>query len=182
MTFKAFYALSVVPIPLDKQITSRNIFLLFLNNAGIPYVESRAMFMEGYVEVAKKYQPVIQAYSEYWMELAKAEEQFMAKVKEMVKRADGFPTHPPATPPTAGLPVSEENAKAGPEMKKVDSTNVDAIGYMHTTQTLRVKFTNGDVYEYAQVPADIAEGLQTARSPGGFLAAHIKGSFKYKKL
>jgi hypothetical protein len=75
-----------------------------------------------------------------------------------------------------------DGQKYGPEMKKVESTNVDSIGYTHTTQTLRVKFTNGDVYDYEQVPPDIAEGLQTARSPGGFLAAHIKGSFKYKKL
>lgn len=81
-----------------------------------------------------------------------------------------------------GLPPKEDDgAKYGPEMKKVQSSNVDSFGYTHTTQTLRVKFTNGQVYDYFKVPAEIAEGLEKAQSPGGFLNAHIKGSFKYEK-
>lgn len=67
-------------------------------------------------------------------------------------------------------------------MHKVQSTNVDSFGYTAATKTLRVKFTNGDVYDYEQVPHGIADGMRTAQSPGGFLAAHVKGSFLYKKL
>lgn len=101
-----------------------------------------------------------------------------AELNRLCKLANGIPPHPP----TAGLPPKDETAKAGPEMKKVQSTNVDSFGYTHTTKILRVKFINGGVYDYHDVPPEIAEGLEKAQSPGGFIAAHVKGSFKYTQL
>ncbi len=78
-----------------------------------------------------------------------------------------------------GLPPAE-GAEKKKEMEKLDSTNLDAFSFKNGV--LRVKFTNGSIYEYYGVPLGIAEGLRTANSPGGFLNTHVKGSFKYKLI
>ena len=78
-----------------------------------------------------------------------------------------------------GLPPAEEAEKKA-EMIKLASSNLDACSFKDGV--LRVKFTNGSIYEYYDVPLEIAEGLLAANSPGGFLNAHVKGSFEYKLI
>lgn len=191
-TFKAHYTTELRTI--DQKITARNLFLMFLNNVGIPFKETDETFIAGYVEIDERYKPAVTAHSKYWAELAKGEEQFMAEVMEFM---EGVKDTDIIKPPKSGLPTAEDQAKVdvvadmmkgnkelpvAPEMKKVSSTNVDSFGYTPATKTLRVKFINGSVYDYHDVPAEIAEGLGKAQSPGGFIAAHVKGGFKYTQL
>lgn len=68
------------------------------------------------------------------------------------------------------------------EMISVVSSNVDSIGYDPKTQTLRVRFNNGSVYEYMNVSAMEFEQLKTAPSIGSYLNRNIKGNYPYQKV
>lgn len=68
------------------------------------------------------------------------------------------------------------------QMKPVDSSNIAAVGYDEESETLQVEFLNGGVYQYFDVPLSVYDGLYRADSPGGYLAAHIKGRYRYSKV
>lgn len=62
------------------------------------------------------------------------------------------------------------------EMKRipVQSNNLASVGYDKTTSTLEVEFTNGNVYQYLDVPIHAYEGLMVAASKGRYLNETIK--------
>lgn len=61
------------------------------------------------------------------------------------------------------------------ERKPVTSSNVHSVGYDDDeTKVLEVKFNNGKVYRYADVPAELHEELMASSSVGSFLHARIK--------
>jgi hypothetical protein len=64
----------------------------------------------------------------------------------------------------------------------VNSTNVGSAGYDATTATLEVEFTNGNVYQYFDVPEPVYQEFRQAQSPGQFLNANIKGSYRYARV
>lgn len=68
------------------------------------------------------------------------------------------------------------------DMIPVNSSNVAAVGYDVESSTLQVEFNNGTAYQYFDVPEDLFEGLRDAVSVGGYLAAHIKGAYRYSKV
>lgn len=68
------------------------------------------------------------------------------------------------------------------DMTNVDSSNVAAVGYDEDSSTLQVEFKNGGTYQYFDVPKSSFVGLRDAASVGGYLAAHIKGSYRYSKV
>ncbi len=68
------------------------------------------------------------------------------------------------------------------DMIQVVSSNVDSIGYDADTQTLRVRFNNGSVYEYRNVGVVEFEQLRTASSVGSYLNRNIKGNYPYQKV
>ena len=59
----------------------------------------------------------------------------------------------------------------------LQSSNLVAYRYNEGEKKLQVKFTSGRIYEYADVPKDVAEGLSTAPSPGKYFNAEIKNAF-----
>jgi hypothetical protein len=68
-------------------------------------------------------------------------------------------------------------------MHKVVSSNISSAGYDEETKTLRVTFTSGKTYEYADVPKQIYEGLFSATSAGKFFRTNvIDRRFKSKKI
>lgn len=64
----------------------------------------------------------------------------------------------------------------------VSSSNVQAIGYDESTQTLRVWFLNNSIYDYSNVPPMEFEALKNAPSIGSYLARNIKGVYSYSKV
>ncbi|MDR7089960.1 KTSC domain-containing protein [Cellvibrio fibrivorans] len=68
------------------------------------------------------------------------------------------------------------------DMVSVESSNVAAVGYDEDSSTLQVEFKNGTTYQYFDVPQHQFIGLRDADSVGGYLAAHIKGSYRYSKV
>ena len=63
----------------------------------------------------------------------------------------------------------------------VVSSNVQSVGYDGPTTVLEVEFTNGSVYQYFDVPQITYDALLSAPSVGSFLAANIKGHFRYAR-
>lgn len=68
-------------------------------------------------------------------------------------------------------------------MVPVVSSNLESVGYDATTQTLRVSFIGGGIYDYHQVPPHHHQGLMNANSKGEYLDAHIKkGGYRFTKI
>ena len=65
---------------------------------------------------------------------------------------------------------------------EVVSTNLATVKYWKNTQTLRVTFHNGAVYDYAGVPADVVQDLITADSVGGYFNRNIKNTYRYARV
>ena len=65
-------------------------------------------------------------------------------------------------------------------MIPVSSSNISAIGYEGTT--LYVLFNSGGLYAYYNVPQSEYNGLMSASSHGSYLAAHIKGKYRYERI
>jgi hypothetical protein len=61
-----------------------------------------------------------------------------------------------------------------------ESSNV--VSAEHNGNDLLVTFRDGRRYTYSDVPVDVAQQLFNAPSPGGFLAANIKGFYLFTEL
>lgn len=68
------------------------------------------------------------------------------------------------------------------KMKKVSSSTVKEIGYDATTETLRVEFLTGAVYDYLRVPLNEYVDLDNAASVGRQLNARIKPNYGTVKI
>jgi hypothetical protein len=68
------------------------------------------------------------------------------------------------------------------ERQAVTSSNIASIGYDEATSTLEVEFMHGGVYHYFDVPQREYEGFMSAESHGKYLAANIKGRYRYSKV
>ena len=68
------------------------------------------------------------------------------------------------------------------EFSSFTSSNIRSIAYDEDSTTLRVIFLNGGIYEYYSVPSRVAEEFERAASKGTFLAAHIKGHYRYSRI
>ncbi|WP_442962165.1 KTSC domain-containing protein [Pseudogracilibacillus sp. SE30717A] len=66
-------------------------------------------------------------------------------------------------------------------MQYVSSSNLVAVGYDSSSQTLRIQFHNG-TYDYYNVPARIYHGLMNASSKGSYHAQYIKDAYRYRRL
>lgn len=67
------------------------------------------------------------------------------------------------------------------EYEGLSSSNLDAYRYDDNSKTLWIRFHGNRVYRYEAVPQDIADGLGSAGSPGGFFHANIKGNYRYTR-
>lgn len=68
------------------------------------------------------------------------------------------------------------------ETRKVSSSNISSIGYDASSQILEIRFLNGGIYQYYNVPSNIYNNLMTASSHGKYFAAHIKNIYRTMKL
>lgn len=68
------------------------------------------------------------------------------------------------------------------ESTPFESSNLKSARYDGDSSTFEVSFKNGTTYQYFDVPQHIADDFNAAESKGGFLAAQVKGHFRYSKL
>lgn len=74
--------------------------------------------------------------------------------------------------------------KALPEIivrQKVESSNLESVGYDDQTLTLDVEVKGGSVYRYLMVPKEIAENFLKSDSKGRYLHNMIKDKYEFKK-
>lgn len=64
----------------------------------------------------------------------------------------------------------------------VNSSNIASVGYDAETQTMEIEFTNGNIYQYFDVPEIVFQELMRAESAGKFLNAQVKGVYRFAKL
>lgn len=68
------------------------------------------------------------------------------------------------------------------QRQQVVSTSISSIGYDPASRVLEIEFTNGAVYEYFAVPADLHAGLLVASSHGQYFDRFIKkAGFRYQR-
>ncbi|MCK5211220.1 KTSC domain-containing protein [Candidatus Parcubacteria bacterium] len=68
------------------------------------------------------------------------------------------------------------------EMIPVSSSNIDSIGYDADTETLRMKFLSGTIYEYRNVPQIAYDGLTRASSHGSYFNREIRNAYTYERI
>lgn len=68
-------------------------------------------------------------------------------------------------------------------LKPLSSSTIQAVGYEVATQTLRITFRSGAVYEYDNVPENVYVGLLQAPSHGAHFSAHIReAGFEFREV
>ena len=64
----------------------------------------------------------------------------------------------------------------------VDSSHIVAVGYDPAEKVLEIEFKEGQVYQYLDVPGDVAEGFLHADSYGQYFYAYINKHYRYHKV
>jgi len=62
------------------------------------------------------------------------------------------------------------------------STVVSQYVYIPESETLRITFVSGTVYDYKKVPEEVYLEMKAAFSKGTFLNENIKGNFEFEKV
>jgi len=88
-------------------------------------------------------------------------------------------------------PVSEQHIGDAPaasreraiERTPVRSSAMRSAGYNQEQRVLEIEFTNGDVYRYFDVPAEVYRGLLAAESHGRYFHQHVRGkTYRYRRI
>lgn len=69
-----------------------------------------------------------------------------------------------------------------PEMHQVSSSNVAELGYDEDNQIVYVRFLNGSLYKYNNVPLMEYEALDNAPSIGSYLNRNYKNVYPYERI
>lgn len=67
-------------------------------------------------------------------------------------------------------------------MKIVSSSNIQKVGYDEKTETMRVEFNGGTLYEYFKVPSSVYTELVNAQSIGSYLGKNIRNHYACQKV
>ena len=61
----------------------------------------------------------------------------------------------------------------------VESSAIKAVEYHAASRTLLVHFRDGPIYQYAEVPVTVYEGLLSAESKGEYFNRFTRGQFPH---
>ena len=64
----------------------------------------------------------------------------------------------------------------------LESSAIDAARYRSDSEELDIRFTNGHIYRYAEVPGAILRRLVEAESAGEYFNLAIRDSYDYTQL
>lgn len=63
-------------------------------------------------------------------------------------------------------------------MIPVNSSAMGAVGYDPSSKRMKIRFDQGDTYDYCGVPQSVFDGLMNAHSKGGYYNDHIKDRYQ----
>jgi len=66
--------------------------------------------------------------------------------------------------------------------QSVQSSMLDAVRYDDESSTLGLRFNNGKIYEYPNVPRHVYSAFLAAPSKGQFFDANVKGKYASRKI
>lgn len=64
------------------------------------------------------------------------------------------------------------------EMIHVSSSAISAVGYNPQTRRMKMRFTQGNTYDFCRVPEHIFQGLLHAGSKGTYYNDHIRDRYQ----
>lgn len=64
------------------------------------------------------------------------------------------------------------------DMISVNSSAISAIGYNESTGHMKVRFKQGDTYDFCGVPLRIYQGFMSSYSKGSFYNTYIKDNYQ----
>ena len=59
-------------------------------------------------------------------------------------------------------------------MQPLSSSNLSGVEWDKETETMRIAFRSGAVYEYSGVSEDVYEALKSSGTPGGYFSNYIR--------
>lgn len=62
------------------------------------------------------------------------------------------------------------------------SSVISFIRYDAESETLRIGYVSGMIYDYKKVPEKVYLNMKAATSKGTFLNKHIKGKYEFEKI
>jgi hypothetical protein len=68
------------------------------------------------------------------------------------------------------------------DWQPVASTHIAQVGYEDDSRVLGIRFQDGGVYEYQNVPVELVESFLKAPSKGHFFRDRIKGQFSFERV
>lgn len=68
--------------------------------------------------------------------------------------------------------------KSDMDMKPVNSSAIEAVGYDPSTRRMRIRFAGGNEYDFCGVPRSVYEALMSASSKGIFYNDHIRDRYQ----
>ena len=64
------------------------------------------------------------------------------------------------------------------DMIRVSSSAIAAVGYDPATMRMKIRFVQGDTYDFCRVPAHVFQGFLNAQSKGGYYNDHIRDRYQ----
>ena len=68
------------------------------------------------------------------------------------------------------------------ERKRVNSSRIRSVGFDERSQVLEVEFSNGQVWQYSRVSAEVYRRFMAAPSPTSFFDDRIAEEYSGKRL
>ena len=68
------------------------------------------------------------------------------------------------------------------EWKAVDSRVFTSAAYRADARQMDLRFRDGDIYRYFDVPVQVYEAFRAAESKGRYFARHIRNRFRYEQV
>jgi hypothetical protein len=63
------------------------------------------------------------------------------------------------------------------DMIPVHSSAITAVGYDAATRLMKIRFVEGNTYDFCNVPRSVFDGLLRAASKGGYYSKHIRDRY-----
>jgi len=68
------------------------------------------------------------------------------------------------------------------DRKRLTSSQIRAVGYDASSQTLEIEFPNGSIVQYSRVSPEVHRRLMAAPSPGSFFQDRIEDEFTARRI